>query len=107
MGQTACRLIEIEVTRRLGHRFIPGLLQRLLETPRPRIAARPLRLERLLKSGLTPGGLFREDTLRFAQLGLVSTLGFLVAHDSPEIGIDNENRLAAGTGLHHRPVGLQ
>src|SRR4029453_17363200 len=97
-GRTAHRLIEIEVTRRLGHGFIPGLLQRLLETPRQRIAARPLGLERVLESGLTPGGLFREDTLCFAQLGLVSTLRFLVAHDSPEIGIDNESRLAAGTG---------
>src|SRR5262249_13356191 len=77
--------------------LLSRLLERLLEPPREGVAACFLGVDRLLKDGLPPSCFFREDSLRLAQLRLVSALGLVVRHDPPEIEVDHQRGLAAGT----------
>ena len=39
-----------------------------------------------------------EDPLRFVELGLVAALRLFLTHDTPQVDVDHERRLAAGTG---------
>src|SRR5262249_44386343 len=90
-------LVEIEVSDRLRNRFLARLTQRLFEPLRQRVAARFLVVDRLLEDRFAPGGLLRENPLRFGQLRLVGALRLLVRHDPAKVRVDHERRLAART----------
>ena len=78
--------VQIEIARRLRDRLLAcACLQRLLEAPRQRIAARLLGLDRLLEERLAARRLLGEDPLRLGQLGLVAALRLLVRDDAPEV----------------------
>ena len=97
-GGRRCRRssVQVEISSGFRDRFLVGLLQRFLEAPRQGVAARLLGIDRLLKHGLAPSRFLGENPVRVAQFGLVPALGFAVGHHAPEIGVDDEHRLAAG-----------
>ncbi len=84
--------------RRFGDGLLARLAQGFLEPLRKRIAAVLLRVDRLLENRLAARRLVGEDPGRIAQLGLVATLGLDVRHHALQIDIDDQSRLAAGTG---------
>src|SRR5439155_8203605 len=108
----SCRAnsIEVEISAGSRDRLLTRLLQGFLEAPRERIAARLLRLHRLLEDRLSARRFLRENALRLAQLRLVAALGLFVRHDAPKIRVDDERRRAARAGdldlrfeaRHHR-----
>ena len=59
--------------------------------------ARLFRLDRLLEQRVAPPRLVREDARRFVQLGLVAALRRVVRDDATQVGVDDEQRVAAGT----------
>ncbi len=78
MSSVAVELVEIEVARRLGHRLLPSLLQRFLESTRQIIIPGALGLQRLLKQrlaarsliGNNPGGLIKFRSLTAIRLAM-------------------------------------
>jgi len=89
--------VQIESTQRPGDRFIVGLTQRFLESPRQRIATRLLGFDRLLEQRLTTRRFLREDALRIGQFGLVSALRLLMRHDASEVRVNDQYGIATRT----------
>ena len=93
-----CReLVQIEIPRRSGDRFLGHLAKRLVESARQRSAARFLLVDRLLEDHFSPRGLLSENLLRVAQLRFVRAFRLIVSDDSFEIDIDDQQRVAART----------
>src|SRR5437870_6721125 len=90
-------LVQIEIAHRLGDRLFLRLTQRLFEAAGQRIAARLLGFDRLLEECLAPPRLFGKNPRGFVQLRLVAALRLLVRNDTPEVGVDYEQRAAAWT----------
>src|SRR5262249_7974575 len=51
----------------------------------------------LLKDRFAPGGFFGEQPMGVAELGPIAAHWLLVTHDAPQVHIDHEGCLAAGT----------
>ena len=89
--------VKVKVPQRLGDGLLFRLTQRFLEPTCQRITARFLGLDGLLEQRLASAGLVGENARRFGQLRFVTSLGFLVRDDSPEIGVHDQNCAAART----------
>src|SRR5579862_7553105 len=89
--------IQVEISGGFRYGLAVRPLERFFEPARERVAARLLRLHRLLENRFPARRLLRQDALRFGQLRLVATLGLVMADDTTEIDVDHEKRLAAGT----------
>jgi hypothetical protein len=82
-----------------------GLLERLLEAARERVAARFLRLHGLIEQRVAPRLLVGQDPVGLVELRLVGPFGFDMPNDALQALVDNERRLTART--HHLVLGSE